>query len=69
MVDLLVGGETKLRNSGHVGVGVGVGVGVRRVGWRGDKAISGYFGLSMPFSQPCNQLYNLCQFYTTSSYR
>ena len=34
MVDLLVGGETKLRNSGHVGVGVGVGVG--RVGWRGD---------------------------------
>ena len=33
-VDLLVGGETKLRNSGHVGVGVGVGVG--RVGWRGD---------------------------------
>ena len=46
MVDLLVGGETKLRNSGHVGVGVG------RVGWRGDKAISGYVGLSMPFSQP-----------------
>ena len=22
---------------------------------------------SMPFSQPCNQLYNLCQLYTTSS--
>ena len=49
-----VGRVTKLRNSGHVGVdvGVGVGVGVGRVGWRGDKAISGYVGLSMPFSQP-----------------
>ena len=55
-MDLLVGGETKLRNGGHVGVGVGVGV--RRVGRWGDKAISGYFGLYalFPAMQPAVQL-------------
>ena len=34
---------------------------------RGETKLSVVTLGSMPFSRPCNQLYNLCQLYTTSS--